>query len=102
MSAGAEAERAARAALTWVAEPGDQAMGALLRVCPPAEIVAALIEGRMPRLGDPAGIPRLERALGRWAARLGDVAPDPALDGWRRNGIRLVIPGEPRTNLPYA
>ena len=102
MSAGAEAERAARAALTSVAEPGDQAMGALLRVCSPAEIVAALIEGRMPRLGDPAGIPRLERALGRWAARLGDVAPDPALDGWRRNGIRLVIPGEPRTNLPYA
>jgi len=94
MSAGAEAERAARAALTWVAEPGDQAMGALLRVCSPAEIVAALIEGRMPRLGDPAGIPRLERALGRWAARLGDVAPDPVMDGWRRNGIRLVIPGD--------
>ena len=94
MSAGAEAERVARAALTWVAEPGDQAMGALLRVCSPAEIVAALIEGRMPRLGDPAGIPRLERALGRWAARLGDVAPDPVLDGWRRNGIRLVIPGD--------
>ena len=33
MSAPAEAERVARAALTWVAEPGDQAMGALLRVC---------------------------------------------------------------------
>jgi DNA processing protein len=94
MSAGAEAERAARAALTWVAEPGDQAMGALLRACSPAEILAALIEGRMPRLGDPAGIPRLERALGRWAARLGDVAPDPVLDGWWRNGIRLVIPGD--------
>jgi DNA processing protein len=94
MSAGAEAERAARAALTWVAEPGDQAMGALLRVCSPAEIVAALTEGRTPRLSDPAGIPRLERALGRWAARLGDVPPEPALDGWRRNGIRLVIPGD--------
>ena len=94
MSAPAEAERVARAALTWVAEPGDQAMGALLRVCSPAEIVTALIEGRMPRLCDAASIPSLERALCRWAARLGDVPPEPALDGWRRNGIRLVIPGD--------
>ncbi len=94
MSAPAEAERAARAALTWVAEPGDQAMGALLCACDPAEIVAALIEGRTPRLSDPATIPRLERALYRWAARLGDVPPEPALDGWWRNGIRLVIPGD--------
>ena len=94
MSVPAEAERVARAALTWVAEPGDEAMGALLRVCPPAEVVTALIEGRAPRLSDVAGIPRLERALPRWAARLGDVPPEPALDGWRRNGIRLVIPGD--------
>lgn len=94
MSGPAEAERAARAALTWVAEPGDQAMGALLRACGPAEIVAALTEGRMPRLSAPDSIPRLERALCRWAARLGDVPPEPALDGWRRDGIRLVIPGD--------
>ena len=56
MSAPAEAERIARAALTWVAEPGDPAMGALLRFCSPAEIVAALTEGRMPRAATgPAG-----------------------------------------------
>src|SRR6516162_4177865 len=48
MSTPAEAERVARAALTWVAEPGDPAMGALLAICSPAEIVAALTEGRMP------------------------------------------------------
>ena len=156
MSAPAEAERAARAALTWVAEPGDAAMGALLRICAPAEIVAALVEGRMPRVGTSrdgngmpgagsegggggtpgvggapeasltpgaggvpgtggvpgaggtlwdhrapyadsealAGIPRLDRALRRWAARLGEVPPEPALDRWSRNGIRLVIPGD--------
>jgi len=41
VSAPAEAERIARAALTWVAEPGDPIMGALLRICSPAEIVAA-------------------------------------------------------------
>jgi DNA processing protein len=94
MSAPAEAERVARAALTWVAEPGDQAMGALLRVCDPAEVVTALVEGRAPRLGDAASIPRLDRALQRWAARLGDVPPEPVLGRWRRNGIRLVIPGD--------
>ena len=44
MSVPAEAERIARAALTWVAEPGDQAMGALLRVCGPAEICSFLSE----------------------------------------------------------
>jgi DNA processing protein len=56
VSAPAEAERIARAALTWVAEPGDPAMGALLHVCSPTEIVAALIAGRMPRKSPgPAG-----------------------------------------------
>src|SRR5262245_63309337 len=40
MTAPGEADRIARAALTWVAEPGDPAMGALLSVCSPAEIVA--------------------------------------------------------------
>src|SRR5215469_5155591 len=105
MSAPAEAERVARAALTWVAEPGDPAMGALLSVCSPAEIVAALIEGRMPAADAaredngtpsdaPASVPRLERARRRWAARLGEVPPESALDGWRRDGIRLVIPGD--------
>jgi DNA processing protein len=141
MSAPVEPERVARAALTWVAEPGDPAMGALLRICSPAEIVAALTEGRMPRMttvpsdstvletGDPdgrvpvgaggpgrsggpagsgmlwedgagpvgtgpAGMPRLEGALRRWSARLGEVPPEPGLAGWWRDGIRLVIPGD--------
>jgi DNA processing protein len=99
----AEGERAARAALTWVAEPGDEVMGALLRSCPPAEIVAALTEGRAPVAPAPsggggdggAGVPRLDRALHRWAARLGEVPPEHALDTWRAEGIRLVVPGDP-------
>ena len=41
-------ERLARAALTCVAEPGDPVMGALLRTCAPAEIVTALVQGRVP------------------------------------------------------
>ena len=44
-------ERLTRAALGYVAEPGDEVMGALLRVCSPAEILAALTEGRMPVAG---------------------------------------------------
>jgi DNA processing protein len=96
-------ERAARAVLSCVAEPGDEVMGALLRTCSPAEIVAALTEGRMPV---PAGAPpggaggaasdlRVGRALPRWAARLGEVPAEHTLDTWRREGIRLVIPGDP-------
>jgi DNA processing protein len=139
VTAPAEAERIARAALTWVAEPGDPEMGALLRICSPPEIVTALIEGRMPRVSaappggawpgesvapevratrtsggpavkagttaalgtmlwedsaGPSGIPRLERALRRWSARLGEVPPETDLNAWWRGGIRLVIPGD--------
>jgi DNA processing protein len=128
-----DAERLARAALTCLAEPGDPVMGALLRRCAAAEIVAALIEGRLPEpdaergvtgpwsaarpdaiiqagalacedalvsrdgvaaldgLDDPGG---LGRALRRWSARLGDMPAEPALDAWRRAGIRLVCPGD--------
>ena len=127
---GAAADRLARAALSCVAEPGDEVMGALLRTCPPAEIMAALAERRRPVAAGPGagpgalgGIPaasaaptgaertgvlagsagpgegaisagRLDRALGRWAARLGEVPPEHTLDAWRRGGIRLVIPGD--------
>jgi len=127
---GAAAERFARAALNCVAEPGDEVMGALLRTCPPAEIVAALTEGRRPAAAGPGvgddvrgGIPvavawpagdertgvlsdsagpggaaigagRLDRALRRWTARLGEVPPEQTLDAWRRDGIRLVVPGD--------
>ncbi len=102
-----DGERLARAALTYVAEPGDPVMGALLRICAPAEIVAALGEGRMPvpgpaRSGEagpgPAGlrteVPGLGRALPRWAARLGEAPGAAVLDTWRREGIRLVCPGD--------
>ncbi len=131
MSGPAGAERFARAALTWVAEPGDPVMGALLRICSPTEIVVALTEGRMPRTssmpsGDAAATggtaqahggastppsgsatrgtdgvlrgdradPRLQRALRRWSARLGEVPSEPELDFWWRDDTRLVIPGD--------
>jgi DNA processing protein len=37
---------------------------------------------------------RLERALQRWAARLGDVPAEHTLDAWWRDGIRFIIPGD--------
>ena len=70
MTIPAEAERAARAALTFVAEPGDEVMGALLRTCSPAEIVAALTEGKVPPGAALAGRgPRRQPAGPRTARR---------------------------------
>lgn len=124
MTAAEDPGRLARAALTCLAEPGDPVMGALLRQCPPARIVAALVAGRSPL---PAGtrpgaggrparpgasavplwqdataaqadgrqtVPGLARALPRWAARLGEVPDAAALAAWRQQGIRLVCPGD--------
>ena len=88
-----DGDRLARAALTCVAEPGDAAMGTLLRTCAPAQIVAALTEGRTPsEAGRVAG---LDRALRRWGARLGDAPTEITLDTWRRDGVRLLCPGDP-------
>jgi DNA processing protein len=93
MTAAADEDRLARAALTCVAEPGDAAMGALLRICPPARIIAALTEDRPPP--GAGGVPGLDRALRRWTARLGDAPAAITLDRWHRDGIRLLCPGDP-------
>src|SRR5215468_6943098 len=91
-------ERLARAALTCVAEPGDPVMGALLRTCAPAEIVTALVQGRMPvPASGPAGAvgPGLDRPQGPDGDRPqgpdGDRPKRPAWDG---------LPGLDRVRLP--
>ncbi len=100
MPASTDAQRLARAALTCVAEPGDKVLGVLLRSCPPTEIVAALTAGRAPAplptgpAGESLGATRLDRALARWGARLGSAPTEAQLDAWRREGIRLVVPGD--------
>jgi DNA processing protein len=91
-------ERFARIALSFVAEPGDPVLGALLRACGPAEAFAAVCDGRPPESvgtsgGD--GIPRLGRAIERWAARLDAVPTESRLAAWERAGIRLLCPGDP-------
>jgi DNA processing protein len=91
-------ERFARIALSFVAEPGDLALGALLRACGPAEAFAAICDGRPPdSVGAPgrSGIPGLGHAIERWAARLDAVPADSRLAAWERAGLRTVCPGDP-------
>ena len=88
----------ARVALSFLAEPGDPALGALLRSCSPDEIVAAVSAGSGPRPALPAagrGIPGLARAFERWRARLGQIPPPAGRAAWERDGMRLLCPGEP-------
>ena len=92
-------EKLARAALTYLAEPGDPALGALLGICEPAEVLAAvkadMLPGAGPGCGDsPASRAALERALGRWRARLPGLPDDGAITGACRDGIRLICPGD--------
>jgi DNA processing protein len=94
----ADRERFARIALSFVAEPGDLVLGALLRGCSPAEAFAAICDGRPPETAGWAGrggIPGLARAIGRWAARLGSVPEEARLAAWERAGMRVVCPGDP-------
>jgi DNA processing protein len=91
-------ERFARIALSFVAEPGDLTLGALLRACDPADAFAAICDGRPPdsaMAGGRGGIPGLGRAIGRWAARLGAVPAGSRLADWERAGMRIVCPGDP-------
>ena len=90
----------ARAALTYLAEPGDPALGALLEICEPAEVLAAIKAGMLPGTGpgcgDSAASRRaLERALDRWRIRLPWLPDGAGLAAARRDGIRLVCPADP-------
>jgi DNA processing protein len=92
-------ERLARAALTYLAEPADPALCALLGICEPAEVLAAIKADMLPGIGPGCGDTRasrtaLERALGRWRVRLRALPDDADIVGACRDGIRLVCPGD--------
>ena len=91
----ADRERFARIALSFVAEPGDPALGSLLNGCGPAEAFSAICDGHPPPMAGSARIPGLGRAIERWAARLDRVPTDSKLAAWERAGIRVLIPGDP-------
>ena len=91
-------ERLARAALSFLAEPGDPVLGALLGSVSPAEIVAAVSSGAEPDAALPAAsrnTPGLVRAFKRWRGQLSQVPTQARLAFWERGGLRLVCPGEP-------
>jgi DNA processing protein len=90
----------ARAALTYLAEPGDPALGALLEIYEPAEVLAAIKAGTLPGTGpgcggSPARRRALEAALGRWRIRLPWLPGDEDIAAAGRDGIRLVCPADP-------
>jgi DNA processing protein len=92
-------EKLARAALTYLAEPGDPALGALLAICSPAEVLAAIkadmLPGAGPGCGDtPASRTALDRALSRWRARLPELPDDERIAGICRDGVGLTCPGD--------
>ena len=100
------ASRYARTALSFLADPGDLVMGALLRSVPPGELLAAVVSGppnagsALARSGCPGDGPApvtgpvADRAMERWRMRLPDVPPASRLAAWERSGYRLVGPGE--------
>jgi DNA processing protein len=94
-------QRLARAALTYLAEPGDPALGALLAICEPAEVLAAIKADLLlptgPGCGDsPASRNALERALVRWQARLPGLPGEAGIEAACRAGITLVCPDDPQ------
>jgi DNA processing protein len=98
MTATDDRQRFARIALSFVAEPGDLALGALLRCCEPAEVIAALSSGEDPGTVLPAAgrqIPGMSRAFRRWQARLDQVPLPARLPAWEGVGLRQICPGEP-------
>jgi DNA processing protein len=96
VTASPEEQRLARAALTYLAEPGDRILGALLGTCDPAELVDGIRAGRLPR-GALAGrqLAAADQAMRHWRARLAEVPGESDLAAFDRDGIRLVCPGDP-------
>lgn len=102
-------DRLARAALTYLAEPADKKLAALVRAVGAARAVQAITAGQVPeRICHPSfGI---EEVLARWRQRLSEIPGPGQLAGFARQGIRLVCPGDPEwpsrleelKDVPYA
>jgi len=76
----------ARALWSVLLEPGDGAAGELIRAYGPVEAL------RVAAVSDSAAV---VEARARWEPRWRPGAAESALDGARRAGARLVIPGDP-------
>jgi DNA processing protein len=91
--------RVACAMLTYLAEPADPVLGALLQVLSPVEVLASTRSGTVParaaRAMSQAQAAGLRPALARWRSRLPRVPASAALARHAARGIRLICPGEP-------
>ena len=86
-------EQIARAELTWLAEPRDRLLGALVRASGAVEAMALIRAGRLP---DDAGLtanPGWKRAMARWDAALERVPPRGEVERALGGRFRLVYPG---------
>jgi DNA processing protein len=97
-------ERQARAALSFLAEPGDPLLGGLLSSMPARAVLARLADGMIPELAAqcqavaqsaPSEPGQVQRSLKRMRSRLAELPPPGSLDAWENDGIRLACPGEP-------
>jgi DNA processing protein len=72
------------------------ALGALLRRCRPAHIVAAVSGSNASAVLPPhaADVPGIGKALQRWTARIGQLPSAARLSAWEQAGLRLVCPGD--------
>jgi DNA processing protein len=95
---GADSERRARVALSFLADPGDPVLGAALRTRTAADVLAAVTGADADGgavLGSLPESAALARALARWRSRVGLLPSVAQLAAWEDSGMRLVIPGDP-------
>src|SRR5487761_1601623 len=89
-------ESYARAALTYLAEPGDLQLGALVRGDGAARTLAAIKAGILPDCLDRgAARAAAQRAMRCWQVRLTELPSMDDIAGLCRAGIRLACPGDP-------
>ena len=86
-------EKVARAELTWLVEPGDRLLGALVRARGAVEAMALIRAGRLPDGQGQAAQPGWQQAIERWNAALGRVPSREEVDRSLGGRLRLVWPG---------
>ena len=86
-------ERIARAELTWIAEPRDRLLGALVRASGAVEAMALIRAGRLPHGTGLTANPGWQRAMSRWHAALEKVPPRGEVERTLGGRFRLVYPG---------
>jgi DNA processing protein len=93
-----EPERRALTSLSFLADPGDPVLGALLRLRAAEEILAALTASD-PELATTLAtrqeVPGLRRAAERWRTRVSLLPTAARLAAWEGGGLRPIFAGDP-------